>query len=64
MEEFKLIPCPFCGNNGEIFEAKGDYQVSYCVTCGNDDSKCTMNVSTPWCDSKEEAVRIWNKRNT
>lgn len=51
--------CPFCGNSWgppQIDKADGGRMVMTCMNprCG---------ASTGWCDSEEDAIKLWNTRN-
>ena len=61
MENFKLKPCPFCGNEAHIIQTYcadtkfRAYHVHYtCLDFGN--------IRTGSCDSEESAAYMWNKR--
>lgn len=61
----KLKPCPFCGGPSHISEDPEDWgyhPAFYCVSC--DDMDCRGYKTADGCDpeSKEEAVRKWNRR--
>lgn len=63
----ELKPCPFCGGKAEQKETYkyvglGKSIPQYYVKCGNSD--CGLYVSTCNRDTKEEAVKIWNRRVT
>jgi Lar family restriction alleviation protein len=54
----KLLPCPFCGGEGELYEPNEEVAVIACLQCnaeggyyGGEDS------STP-----DDAIRLWNTR--
>lgn len=63
MENKELKPCPFCGSETIVVEnydesCNSDYPSIYwhsvCVDCG-----CNI----PMCDTEEEAIEAWNKRD-
>lgn len=69
MEELK--PCPFCGCNGKIQEWTEWTKINavvrkpttkYFVGCGSE-KRCKITPETPNCDTKDEAIKIWNHRN-
>lgn len=49
----KLLTCPFCGGEADIFEASEDSFCTLCTDCG---------VETPYQISAEEAIAAWNRR--
>jgi len=51
-----LLPCPFCGEDGKLFE--GDFGV-YVVNCLNDTCYCRQKAS--W---RTGAIDKWNTRTT
>lgn len=53
MSETKLLPCPFCGGEADIFEDSEDSFCALCTDCG---------VETPYQISAEEAIATWNRR--
>lgn len=64
-DEPKLLPCPFCGNDGtgpiedslHIIFSEHEYRApSWCVQC----DKCTATMG--YSESEEEAVEAWNRR--
>lgn len=64
-EKFNIEPCPYCGGPSHISEDPEDWgyhPAHYCVSC--DDMDCrgykTADGGDP--ESKEEAVRKWNRR--
>lgn len=58
-DEVKLLSCPFCGGIGRLYINKesrfGDKYAVICLLC----SSRTPDLLTP-----EEAVELWNTRNT
>ena len=61
----KLLPCPFCGSEAEIFprahiENQTDNVGEWAVVCQNPDAECNARIL--YCNSKEEAVEQWNRR--
>jgi hypothetical protein len=59
-KEYKLLPCPFCGEPGELF-----------LYCGDDEhfeklyqSGCKSGHKMDYIGSKRECVDHWNKRKT
>lgn len=59
----ELLPCPFCGVEGELFTYYGGgkhNETVYMVMCNNDD--CSMNVLTPDCLTEAQAIAAWNSR--
>ena len=53
----KLDTCPFCGSEAEIIEDKDH---TFKIICKN--VNCFAEYG--WCDSKEKAIKGWNKRST
>lgn len=69
MEDLK--PCPFCGCKGKIQEWTEWVKVNaviripstrYFIGCGSK-SKCKITPETPTYDTKEEAIKVWNRRS-
>lgn len=68
----KLKPCPFCGGKPYLYHdcssESGDW---YVIDCLNDNCPMfnrrgawdTVNVTTGWRKTEEEAIRAWNTRN-
>ena len=52
--EPKLCPC--CNEKAEIKKISLGQVSTFCVSCNN----CFLQ--TPYCDTKAEAIRIWNRR--
>ena len=68
MSEIKLKPCPFCGNEAEIYEPKSYingyyYTHGYCIRCSvcklqfGYDEDYKGSFKTP-----EDAAEAWNTR--
>lgn len=54
-----LKPCPFCGSElVTIVENKGQYSVMCALPYGY------CNAKQGWYQSKEQAIRAWNRRAT
>ena len=53
----ELLPCPFCGGKAKLINT--GYNVFY-VDCNNCD--CSMTCETPTCETKKEAIDLWNTR--
>ena len=57
----KLKPCPFCGEIPTVKKVPDtDIRPWYVRCCNND---CEMWVATCNRDTKEEAIKTWNKRS-
>lgn len=57
MSEIKLLPCPFCGGEAYLYEDKKcDIYSVGCKNC------CDIEPITRVCESKEEAIKLWNTR--
>ena len=54
----KLKPCPFCGGEAKIIQ--GSLYYGYRVGCEN--RWCLMHPITFSYQTKEEAIKAWNKR--
>ena len=58
MSEIKLLHCPFCGGEASLCKIKdADLWIVKCWNRG-----CKMRPRTDECESKEEAIAIWNTR--
>lgn len=53
-----LKPCPFCGGEATVSQDV-NYDWWY-VECSNDN--CAVDVATKICETKDEAISIWNRR--
>lgn len=53
-----LRECPFCGAEAEVVEAPAifEHPARFGVCC------TVCECSTPWTDSRAEAVAAWNRR--
>ena len=61
--ENDLLPCPFCGGEGELctYYGGGEHnETVHTVMCDNED--CPMNVLTPDYLTEAEAIEAWNTR--
>ena len=57
MSEIELLPCPFCGGEAYLYEDKKcDIYSVGCKNC------CDIEPITRVCESKEEAIKLWNTR--
>ena len=56
--ETELKTCPFCG--GEVTVDYNEYTNKYSIACGS--PECSLCVVTYSCDTKEQAIEIWNRR--
>lgn len=56
----ELEPCPFCGAAARYDweERRGKY--FYYAVCPQEE--CVARLGTPYCDTKEAAAAIWNRR--
>lgn len=54
----ELKKCPFCGSKAVLMSDLLDRR--WGVVCQNPDAEC--NVRLLYCDSKEEAIQQWNRR--
>ncbi|MBR3328437.1 MAG: Lar family restriction alleviation protein [Atopobiaceae bacterium] len=65
----KLLPCPFCGGEADVFEHYTDHytyagcagRVYWGIRCANK-SVCMMSPYTQLFVSKSEAIEAWNSR--
>lgn len=55
MSDKRLLPCPFCGGEGKIFETDLN---TFRVIC----KECTCSLGRYWYYKKEEAIAAWNTR--
>ena len=58
MTKDELKPCPFCGGKADI--CKDEHIGTYRVECQN--TRCPCIPSTWFCETKEDAVKLWNRR--
>lgn len=60
-QQEELKPCPFCGGKASLFcVGQPDGRPTWEAECEN--SECEVSSCTMLYGSKEEAVRVWNKR--
>ena len=61
----KLLPCPFCGEDAAIWFYPASERLnrsdSYYVGCTNDNCGCEMEHSGGW-KAYDDAVNAWNRR--
>lgn len=57
-EEIELKPCPFCGSEVWLEEWADGREGTFRVRCC--DTRC--DVQTPICDTEQQAIEIWNRR--
>ncbi len=62
MREYELKPCPFCGGEAIVKTVEVLMYPTYYVRCGS--LKCRVMTSTVNCQTKNEAIKIWNRRVT
>lgn len=62
-----LKPCPFCGGEAEMRDARKSLVVSkfsyifpYSVRCSNE--KCGVKPYTEYSSTEQEAIDAWNRR--
>lgn len=53
MEKSKLLRCPFCGGEADVDIGNFGGMVCYCKKCFSQGKQC---------ETKEEAIKSWNKR--
>ena len=58
----ELKPCPFCGGEAIVKTIEVLMCPTYYVRCGN--LGCREMASTVICRTKDEAIKIWNRRVT
>lgn len=60
----ELKPCPFCGGEAECIDDTGvlvNGRRTWVVWCP--DEECPVVLSTPLCETQEEAAAAWNTRS-
>lgn len=64
----RLLPCPFCGADAELLDArkflvvsKFSYIFPYSVKCSN--NKCGVKPYAEYSSTEQEAIRAWNTRS-
>ena len=62
-----LLPCPFCGADAELLDArkflvvsKFSYIFPYSVKCSN--KKCGVKPYAEYSSTEQEAIAAWNRR--
>ena len=64
-ERYRLRRCPFCGEKPELWEIPFGWtngsQTQWQVICGSG-AACPGLAGTKQCETKEEAVELWNTR--
>ncbi len=53
-----ILPCPFCGGEGEYYQPNEDIAVISCLTCNAESGYYDGEDST----TPDDAVKFWNKR--
>lgn len=68
MSDLQLLPCPFCGNEGEVIEDKigqgcfPEWRVQ-CVNCNARSSPVGyFTMVKDKHGSKDDAIKAWNRR--
>ena len=60
----RLLKCPFCGSNAMVILrtpiVETQVKEEWMVVCQNPEPEC--NARLPYCNSEEEAIRQWNRR--
>lgn len=56
-KHYDISPCPFCGSMPEYVET---YEGNHYVQCGH--RACDVFVETRLCDTREDAIAVWNRR--
>ena len=62
MSEEKLLPCPFCGGEVQLFKDDWNKYGAYCVEC---EATVGVHLDKGWraiLANKEEAIAAWNRR--
>ena len=58
----ELLPCPFCGNTPRLEEQKSRRGIKAEIKIRCALLLCGINPETRYCETKETAIKIWNKR--
>lgn len=59
MAEIKLKPCPFCGGPAEVTQCGREW---YVECAQKRPVECYCKPWTGYCDTKLDAIEIWNRR--
>ena len=58
----QILPCPLC-NDARLYVSDGDYYSEYEAHGFKMKCKChNAWEKTDWCKTREEAIKLWNKR--
>ena len=67
MSNMEMKPCPFCGADAELLDArkclvvsKYSYIFPYSVKCSN--RKCAVKPYAEYSSTEQEAIDAWNRR--
>lgn len=55
----KLMPCPFCGGEAEVFSSPY-YHKRFAVRCN--DNRCDVRPCTEYAKDINDAIAAWNRR--
>ena len=68
-EALGIKPCPFCGEYPMLWDKYEERFVSFMTDCDDPrysiecvNAGCVCNPATIWFETKEEAIKYWNKR--
>lgn len=59
VREEVVLPCPFCGAEGEFLKG---IDSNYEYRCSADAEDCALNPISDWYETKDKALEAWNRR--